>query len=92
MAVAPSRLQGITAYELKSGQLKTLFGIGHAWFHDIPQHIRFPAAGSTGASATEELEIEIRFLAIIPLDRKFISDLLNVSRFKAHRDCKFTTT
>ncbi len=80
MAVAPAGLQGVTADDIKTIELKTFRGVGHGGSDDIAENIRFATAGRAGTGATKNLQVQIQFGAVIPLNGKLVSDLLNVRR------------
>jgi hypothetical protein len=95
VAVAPDWLQGVTADGLKSGEKKTVVGITDpalAGADDVSEDIRLAPASSAWARSAEELQVEIRLGPVIPADGQFAADLLDVRRFQAHADFKFTTT
>jgi hypothetical protein len=92
VTVSPIQLKRVSTDKLKSGKVKTVFGITYIWTHDISQHVRFSAAGRAWAGPAQKLEIEVRFSVVVPENRQFIANLLNVRWFQAHRDRKFTTT
>jgi hypothetical protein len=86
MAVAPARLQGVTADDIKTIELKAFIGVGDGGPDDVAENVRFATAGRTWAGATKDLEVQIRFGVVIPLDRQFVSDLLNVRWLQGHRE------
>src|SRR6266404_3679739 len=84
VTILPARLQRIAAYEIKAGKLEALLGVVQVRAQDIAEHIRLATARRAGACASQKLEIEIRLGSVVPMNRKFVSDLLNVRRFEAH--------
>jgi hypothetical protein len=91
MTVPPGRLQRITADNLKTGKLKAVVGIANFRPENVSEDIRLASARRARARAAQELQIEIRFASVIPTDRQFVADLLNVRRFQTHRDFNITT-
>jgi hypothetical protein len=83
--IVPPRLQGITADDIETRQLKTSRPIAHVGPGDVAEHIRFPAARRARAGSAKELQIKIRFHSVIPLNGEFVSDLLDVGWLKTHR-------
>ena len=78
------RLHGITAHQVETGQPKTAVRIFYGRPGDVTQDIGFSAASCAWAGAAKKRKIEIRFGAVVPLNGKFVSDLLNVGWFQAH--------
>jgi hypothetical protein len=91
MSVGPKRLECVTANKLKTGELKTLFVMTDERTRNVPEDIRLASARGAWTRAAQELEIEIRFLPIIPLNGQLVCDLLNVGRLQTHWNSKFTT-
>ena len=89
VTIRPPRLNCVTADKLKIDQLETVVRVAHAWSQNISQNIRLATARRARTGASEELEIEIRFRPVIPLNGEFASDLLNVGRFQTHWDFKY---
>jgi hypothetical protein len=85
MAVAPAGLQGVTADDIKTIKLKAFRSVGHRRPDNVAKNVRFPAAGRTGAAATKDLQVQIRFGVVIPLNGNLVPDLLNVRRLQRHR-------
>jgi hypothetical protein len=86
MTVGPARLQCVAAYEIEADELKTLARIGHTRPRYISEHIGFPPASCARTRASQRLELEKRFSAVIPGDGELVSYLLNVRRLQAHDD------
>jgi len=84
VAVAPAWLQGVSADDIKTIELKAFRSVGHSGSDDVAENVRFAAAGRTRAGATKDLQIEIRFGVVIPLNSQFVPDLLNVCRLQRH--------
>ena len=84
MAVAPAWLQGVSADDIKTIELKAFRREGHGGSDDIAENVRFAAAGRTRAGATKDFQIQIRFGVVIPLNSQFVPDLLNVCRLQRH--------
>ena len=82
--IVPARLQGITADDIETRQLKTSRRIAHVRPGDVAEHIRFPAARRARTGTAKELQIKIRFRSVIPLNGEFVSDLLDVGWLKTH--------
>jgi hypothetical protein len=84
VAVAPAWLQGVSADEIKTIELKAFRRVGHGGSDDIAENVGFAAAGRTRAGATKDFQIQIRFGVVIPLNSQFVPDLLNVCRLQRH--------
>ena len=84
MSILPTRLQGIAANQIEADKLKALVGVSDVWPRNVAQHIRFATARRTRTGATQHFEFEKRFGAIVPSDRKLVSDLLNIGRLQTH--------
>ena len=82
MPVAPARLQGVAADDIKTIELKTLCSVGHGGSDDIAENIRLTTARRTRAGTTKKLQVQKRFGVVIPLNRKLVPDLLNVCRLQ----------
>jgi hypothetical protein len=85
MAVAPPGLQRVTADDIKTIELKAFRSVGHGRSDDIAENVRFTAACCARTGATKDLQIQIRFGFVIPLNSQFVPDLLNVCRLQRHR-------
>src|SRR5438552_18526150 len=85
MPIMPTRLQGITTHQVKTRQPKTVVRIFYVRSGHVTEHVGFPSAGRTRTGAAKQLQIEIRFRSVVPLNGKLVSDLLNVGWFQAHR-------
>jgi hypothetical protein len=57
--IAPTWLQGVTADDIETDQLKAIFGIFDFRSQDIAEHIRFAAARCARASAAKKFKFEI---------------------------------
>ena len=57
MAVAPSRLQRVTADDIKTVELKAFRGIAHGGSDDAAENVRFATAGSARTGATKNLQV-----------------------------------
>jgi hypothetical protein len=66
VSVAPARLQRVTAYEIETGESKTLVRISYLRPRDITEHIGFTTAPRARTSASQRLKFEKRFRAVIP--------------------------
>jgi hypothetical protein len=86
MAVAPAWLQGVTANDIKTIQLKAFSSVGYGGPADVADNIRFAAAGRAWAGATKDFQVQIRFGLVIPLNGQFVPNLLNVRRLQGHRE------
>jgi len=84
MAVAPAWLQGVSADDIKTIELKAFPSVSHGGSDNVAENVRFAAAGRTRAGTTKDLQIEIRFGVVIPLNSQFFPDLLNVCRLQRH--------
>src|SRR5690349_4967752 len=82
--VRPARLQRITAHYLEADQLKTFVGVSDMWTRNVAEHVRFATARSTRTCATQHFEFQKRFSAIVPGNRKFLANLLDVRWLQAH--------
>jgi len=89
MSILPTRLQGIAANQIEADKLKALVGVSDVWPRNVAQHIRFATARRARTGATQHFKFEKRFGAIVPSDRKLVSDLLNIGRLQTH-DVSFT--
>jgi hypothetical protein len=79
-------LHSVTADNVETGELKAVFRVAHpAWAgHDIAENVRFAAARRARASAPQERQLKKGFRAVVPLNGKFIADLLDVGWFQTH--------
>src|SRR5205823_1207876 len=77
-------LQCVTAHDIESGKLKTLRRIRHVRSHNLSQHVWLATAGCARTGTAKKLQIKIRFDAVIPNNREFIADLLNVRWLQTH--------
>jgi hypothetical protein len=84
MAVAPARLQGVAADQIETDQLKAFRGVTNVWAVDVTKHIRLAPARRAGTGATKELQIEIRFRPVVPLNGELVANLLDVLWLQAH--------
>jgi len=86
MSILPTRLQGIAANQIEADKLKAFVGVGDPALagRNVAQHIRFATARRARTGATQHFEFEKRFGAIVPGDRKLVSDLLNIGRLQTH--------
>src|SRR5437588_2231813 len=84
VSIAPTGLDGITADQIDTRQLKAFRRVSHVRSHNVAQHIRLSAARGAGTGAAKKLEAEIRFRPIVPMNGELISDFLNVRRFQTH--------
>src|SRR4051794_27592680 len=91
VSVSPARLNGIAADDLKSGKLKAVVRVTHVRPQNVAEHVRLAAARRARTRASQKLQIQKRFIAVIPLDRQLVSNLLDICRLKAHADLQFTT-
>ena len=84
MAVGPPRLQCVAAYEIEADELKTLVRIHYLLPRDITEHVGFATASCARTRASQRLELEKRFHAVIPGYGKLVSYLLNIRWFEPH--------
>src|SRR5262252_4298133 len=84
VSIRPTGLQCITAYEIEANKFEAFVVIAHMRTHDLTEHIRLAAASCAWACAPQQFEFQKRFSAVIPGNRQFVSDLLNISRLEAH--------
>src|SRR5438874_7611042 len=59
VSIVPAWLQGVTANDDETVQLKTRVGITDLRSQDVAEYIGFAAAGRTRAGATEKFQIKI---------------------------------
>src|SRR6266542_2080725 len=86
MSILPTRLQGIAANKIEADKLKAFVGVSDPELagRNVAQHIRFATARRARTGATQHFEFQKRFRAIVPGDRKLVSDLLNIGRLQTH--------
>jgi len=84
VSVGPARLQRVTAYEIETGESKTLVRISYLRPRDITKHIGFATARRAGTRASQRLKFEKRFRAVIPRNRELAAYLLNVCWLESH--------
>lgn len=84
VSVGPARLQCVATYEIEAHELETLVRISHMRPRDITEHVGFAPASGARTRASQRLELEKRFRAVIPGDGKLVSYLLNVRWFEPH--------
>src|SRR4030095_5295927 len=58
VSVGPARLQRITAYEIETGESKTLLRISYLRSRDITKHVGFATARRAGTCASQHLKSE----------------------------------
>jgi len=84
VSIRPTWLQRISAYKIEAGKLKTLVCVSHMRAQHIAQRVRLATTRCARTRAPEHLEFQIRFLSIVPANRQFVSDLLNVCWLQTH--------
>jgi hypothetical protein len=84
VSIRPTGLQCITAHEIESDKLEAFVRVAHMWTHNLTEHIRLPAASRARARAPQQFKFQKRFGAVIPGNGQFVSDLLDIIRFKSH--------
>ena len=84
VSVGPAGLQCITAHQIESDKLEALVGEAHMRTHNVTEHIRLAAASRARARAPQQFNFQKRFDAVIPGNRQFVSDLLDIVRFQTH--------
>ena len=89
--VCPAGLESITADKIEPYKLKALVGVAHVRTCNMAKHVWLAAASSARACAPEHFKAQIRFCPVIPSNRQFISNLLDVRWLKTHRSFKITT-
>jgi hypothetical protein len=84
VSVGPPRLQCVAAYEIEADELKTPVGIRYLRPRDITEHVGLATTSCARTRASQPVELEERFHAVIPGDGKLVSYLLNVRWFEPH--------
>ena len=86
MTVGPDRLNGIAANSNKAHQAKGISGKRPLWtpIH-IPEDVHLSFAPGARTRPSEFLQPNERLSAVIPPDRQFLTDLLNVCRSHAQK-------
>jgi hypothetical protein len=84
VSIGPAGLQCIAAHQIEPEELEAFGGVDHMRTHYLTEHIRFAAASRAWARAPQQFKFEKRFSAVIPGNRQFVSDLLDVARLKSH--------
>src|SRR5215470_6375516 len=84
VSIRPTGLQRITAYEIEADKFEAFVVVTHMRTHDLTEHIRLAAASRARTCAPQQFEFQKRFSAVIPRNRQFGSDLLNIRRLEAH--------
>ena len=82
--VSPTGLQCIPAHQIESDKLEALVGVAHMRTHNLTEHIRLAAASRARTRAPQQFKFQKRFGAVIPGNGQFVSDLLDIIRFKSH--------
>lgn len=82
--IPPPWQDGVAADNFESDEIKTPVGIGHVRTDHISQHIGLAAARGTRTGSPQKLQIEKRFLTVIPFAGELVADLLNVLRLQTH--------
>src|SRR5690242_20906210 len=72
VAIAPSRLDGITPDNLKSSELEAVFGVTDLRPNNTAEDVRLAAASRARTSSPQELQIKIRFTSVVPANRQFM--------------------
>src|SRR5207244_12216535 len=84
VSIRPTGLQCITAHEIESDKLEAFIGVAHMRTRNLTELIRLAAASRARTSAPQQFKFQKRFGAVIPGNGQFVSDLLDVARFKSH--------
>src|SRR5438132_14002079 len=84
VSVGPARLQRVTAYEIETGESKTLVRISYRRSRDMTKHVGLATACRARTCASQRLKFEKRFRAVVPRDRELAAYLLNVCWLESH--------
>jgi len=84
VSIRPTGLQCITAHEIESDKLEAFVRVAHVRTQNVTEHIRFAAARRARARAPQQFKFQKRFGTVIPDNGQFVSDLLDIIRFKSH--------
>jgi hypothetical protein len=84
VSVGPARLQGIPAHHFDSDEFEALVGVADMRTHNLAEHIRLASASRAGTRTPQQFKFQKRFSAVIPGNRQFVSDLLDVRWLKSH--------
>lgn len=82
--IRPTGLQRVTAYNVKTDELKTLVRVRHMRPQEITQHVGFAAASCTGTATPQYFQFEKRLCAVVPGNAELSSDLLNIRGLESH--------
>jgi hypothetical protein len=82
VAVAPFRLDRVSADALPTCEVEALLVVGNGWSNDMAHHIRLAAAGRAGTVAAEKFERQVSLDAVVPSDGEFGSDFLDGGRLE----------
>jgi hypothetical protein len=82
--VCPAGLQGVSAHQIETDELKAFVRVGHVRPQNITENIRFAAASCAWTRASEHFEFQERFFSVVPGNRQFVSDLLDINGLQTH--------
>jgi hypothetical protein len=84
VSIRPTGLQCITAHEIESDKREAFVRVAHVRTQNVTEHIRLAAARRAGTRAPQQFKFQKRFGTVIPGNGQFVSDLLDIIRFKSH--------
>src|SRR5439155_10568403 len=84
VSIRPTGLQCITAHKIESNELKAFVGLAHMRTHNVTEHIRLAAACRARASTAQRFQFDERLRSVVPSNRQFVADLLDVRWLKSH--------
>jgi len=84
VSIRPTGLQCITAHKIESNELKAFVGLAHMRTHNVTERIRLAAACRARASTAERFQFDERLRSVVPSNRQFVADLLDVRWLKSH--------
>ena len=84
MAIGPTWLESVAADELPADQLETRRGVADVRPRNVAEDVRFAATARAWTGATEPLQRQIRFDAVVPRHGELVADQLHVFDSERH--------
>ena len=84
VSIRPTGLHCVTAHEIESDKLEAFVRVAHVRTRNVTEHIRLAAARRARTRAPQQFKFQKRFGPVIPGNGQFVSDLLDIIRFKSH--------
>jgi hypothetical protein len=85
VAVAPARLERVTANHLPAYEFETRGRITYIRPRNVSENIRLATTSRTGTGPPKPFEREVGFHPITPSNGQLIPDQLDIGQIKTHR-------